>query len=279
MFFDVVSNMKTVTTTINNVKYPCFGDGEAKINLNAKKTKLYVAFEIQTDNTSYSYLDGYPLQIYMNDTDYGVKNQSTVQFYMKPSANCITLDVNGNEYYRYSRIEPNIWYRIYLVIDTVAGTIDLYLNGGKIYTLTKYVKTGVKAASAKIICKHWNNYYVTIKNLIISDEYFPPNETIIEVPATITNNGFNYDSSKNEYSTEAENSTLQATPDLSVLDGYKITACNVGMGSTVLGDTIKNIKCDMGSYSDTKEIPATGYGMYFDELPTNISNITMTAKK
>ena len=101
----------------------------------------------------------------------------------------------------------------------------------------------------------------------------------MEVPTTVNNTGFTYDSSKNQYSTETENSTLQVTPDLSVLDGYKVTGCNVGMGTTILGDTIKNIQCDMGSYSKTKEIPATERGMYFEGLPTKLSKITITAKK
>ena len=78
---------------------------------------------------------------------------------------------------------------------------------------------------------------------------------------------------------EAENNTLKLQPDLSVLNNYKVTGCNVGVGTTVLGDTIQHIKLDMGNYSNTKKIPATGKGMYFDNLPTNITNITMTAKK
>ena len=106
------------------------------------------------------------------------------------------------------------------------------------------------------------------------------NESIILVPATVTADGFSFNSSNNLYSTETENSTLQVTPDLSVLNGYKVTAVNVGMGSTVLGDTIKNVKLDVGSYSKTQEIPTTGNGMYFDGLPTtNINKITVTTKK
>ena len=171
------------------------------------------------------------------------------------------------------------WHKVYLAIDTVAGTIDFYLDGDKVGTYTEHVKTGVKAISCKIKLAKNNSIYTKARNIIISDQYFPKNEEIIFVPATITNNGFNYDSNSNMYSTEAENSTLQLTPDLSVLDGYRVTAVNVGMGTTTLGDTIKNIKCDMGSYSKTQEIPATGKGMYFDDLPTDIKNITITAKK
>ena len=173
-----------------------------------------------------------------------------------------------------------IWHKVYLVIDSVAGTIDFFFDGDKVGTYDGYVKTGVKAISCKIKLGYYSDsYYTKARNIIISDQYFPPNETVIVVPATVTNNGFSYDSNSGLYSTETENNTLKLQPDLSVLNGYKVTGCNVGMGTTELGDTIKNIKCDMGSYSDTKDIPATGKGMYFDNLPTSINNITVTAKK
>ena len=276
--FDMTSNMEYVNTTINKVKYPCFGGGEAKINLNADNTKLYVAFDIQMDST-YSYMNGFPIQIYMSDGKYNEVIKSTVQVWLKASENFLALNSMSNDVYKYSRFETNTWYRVYLVADSVAGTIDLYVNGNKIYTYTDYVKTGVKAITAKVICKKYNGYYVTMKNLIISDEYFPPNETIIEVPATVTADGWHYDSSKNLYSTETENATLTVTPDLSVLDGYKVTACNVGAGETVLGDTIKKLQLDMGTYSETREIPFTGKGKYWDGLPTNIKRFTVKAKK
>ncbi|ORT99651.1 hypothetical protein D081_1801 [Anaerovibrio sp. JC8] len=278
MLFDMASNMKSLTKTLNSIKYPCFGGGDAKINLNAENTKLYVAFEVQYDYNTL-YLDGYPMQIFMDDGGYGIVKPSTVQFYLKPSGNYMTLNINGKEIYKTPRTTENTWYRVYLVVDSVAGIVDLYLNGDKIYSYTSYVKTGVKATGVRLVLQKYNSYYVTMKNLIISDEYFPPNEEIVELPATVTADGWTYDSSSNKYSTEQENSTLTVTPDMTVLDGYKVTACNVGAGSTVLGDTIKNIKCDVGTYSNTKEIPSTGIGMYFDNLPTNISNITITAKK
>lgn len=278
LIFDMASNMRALTKTINNEKYPNFGGGDAKININAETTKLYVAFDIQFDST-YSYMDGYAIQIYMDDGVYDKAISSTVQFYLKPSQNYATLDVNGKEYYKTGRWYTDTWYRVYLVIDSVAGTVDLYLNGDKIYTCADYVKTGVKAKSAKIMCKQYNGYYVTMKDVIISDLYFPPNEAIIEVPATVTADGWHYDSSKNLYSTETENATLTVIPDLSVLDGYKVTACNVGAGETVLGDAIKNLQLDMGTYSETREIPFTGKGKYWDGLPTNIKQFTVKAKK
>ena len=250
-------------------------NGEGKLSLPAETTKLYASMEIDIRGDSCWFF-----QVYFSDAAYNTVKASTVQLYYNYAKGTICLCTNDAT--KLSVPAPNGWHKVYLVIDSVAGTIDFYVDGDKIGTCTDYVKTSVKAISAKFragINNNGSNYQLKIKNIIISDQYSPINETIIEVPATVTNNGFSYDSNTNKYSTETEDSTLQAKPDLSVLNGYKVTACNVGMGTTVLGDTIKNIQCDMGTYSNTREIPATGKGMYFDGLPTSINNITITAKK
>lgn len=247
-------------------------NGSGKISLPAETTKLYASMEIDMKGNN-----SYPFQVYFSDGAYSTIKASTVQLYY--NYNKSTLSLYTNDTNRITTPAPSGWHKVYLAIDTVAGTVDFYIDGDKAGTYDGYVKTGVKAINAKLLAAVNNNgssYQLKFRNVIISDQFFPINETIIEVPTTVTANGFSHDSL---YSTETENCTLTVKPDLSVLDGYKVTGCNVTMGTTVLGDTIKHIKCDMGSYSDTKEIPATGYGMYFDELPTNISNITMTSKK
>ena len=258
-------------------RYFAYGDG--KMTLPAETTKLYVSFEINPNEGGC-----WPLQIYFSDGEYNKIIDSTVQIHYNYGSSYI-IELCTHDTKRLSRyIAPKTWHKVYLVIDTVAGTIDFYLDNDKVGTYTGYVKTGVNAISAKIRSykANYGDYESNrckLRNFIISDQYFPINESIVEVPTTVTNTGFTYDSSKNQYSTETENSTLQVTPDLSVLDGYKVTGCNVGMGTTILGDTIKNIQCDMGSYSKTKEIPATERGMYFEGLPTKLSKITITAKK
>lgn len=254
-----------------------FYNGEAKLTLPAENTKLYVSMEIYPANICTCW----PIQIYMSDGTYNTVNNSTVQLYYYYDRQLLKLCTNDTE-----RIQTPIngtyrWHKVYLVIDSVVGTVDFFLDGDKVGTYSSYVKTGVKAVSCKIKTNtdSSDDFRFRIRNIIISDQYFPPNESIIVVPATVENNGFNYDEGTGLYSTETENSTLQVTPDLSVLNDYRVTGCNVAMGTTVLGDTIKNIQCDMESYSDTREVPATNKGMYFDGLPTNISNITVTAKK
>lgn len=258
-----------------------FYNGRAKITIPAETTKLYVSLELYPKNISSAWV----IQVYMSDGAYNTSKNSTVQVYYNynNSGNYGILHLRTNDTNRLQTpITKEKWNKIYLAIDSQAGTVDFYLNGDKVGTYTGYVKTGVKAISAKIDCdkQSGSSYQTRMRNIIISDQYFPINESIIMIPATVTNNGFEFNNSNNLYSTETENSTLQVTPDLSVLNGYKVTAVNVGMGSTELGDTIKNVKLDMGAYSKTKEIPATGNGMYFDGLPTtNINKFTVTATK
>ena len=262
-------------TDTNGSQYLC--NGEAKLTLPAENTKLYVSMEIYPTNICTCW----PIQIYFSDGTYNSIKVSTVQIYYYYDRKELRLCTNDSERLKTVINGTYRWHKIYLVIDSVAGTIDYYLDGDKVGTYSSYVKTGVKAISCKIKTNNdsSDNYRFRIRNIIISDQYFPINESIIVIPATVANNGFSYDESTGLYSTEKENSTIQATPDLSVLDVYKVTAVNVGMGTTTLGDTIQHIKLDMGTYSKTQEIPATGKGMYFDNLPTSINNITVTAKK
>ena len=256
-----------------------FTNGEGKLILPAETTKLYVSMELYTTTNTLSSCDCYPLQIYFSDGEYNTIKPSTLHLYVKASNRSVELHTNNTK--RMSTpYTLGIWHKVYLAIDTVAGTIDFYIDGDKVGTYDGYVKTGVKAINSKLKLGYYDgNYYTKARNIIIADQYFPLNETVIKVPANITNNGFSYDSNSGLYSTEAENNTLKLQPDLSVLNNYKVTGCNVGVGTTVLGDTIQHIKLDMGNYSNTKEIPTTGKGMYFDNLPTNISNITITARK
>lgn len=253
-----------------------FCGGEGKISIPAETAKLYVSMELYTEGTSSS--SCWPIQVYFSDGEYNTAKLSTVQLYLDANNGILYLETNNVKRLN-TPFSSKTWHKVYLAVDTTAGTIDYYVDGAKVGTYTDYVKTGVKATSCKIKLQNAaSSLYTKAKNIIISDEYFPLNESVMEVPATVTANGFSYDSNNGLYSTETENSTLQLTPDLSVLNDYKITGCNVGMGETVLGDTIKNIKCSMGTYSNTREIPATGKGMYFDGLPKNITDITITAK-
>ena len=71
------------------------------------------------------------------------------------------------------------WHKVYLVIDSVAGTIDFYIDGDKVGTYTSYVKTGVKAISAKLRTNNDSNdnYRFRIRNImkffiIILNKYF-----------------------------------------------------------------------------------------------------------
>ena len=255
-----------------------FSGGEGKITLNAQTTKLYVSFEMRANhNGSFADPNCWPLQIFFSDSEYNKFDAlSCVQLNVMPYDGKLYLKTKNTERIQTAWVNGT-WHKIYLAVDTVAGTIDFWMDGLKVGTYTNYVKTGVKAISAKVKLIYKSDDLCTrVKNIIISDQYFPINETIIEVPATVTANGFSYDSNKNEYSTEAEDSTLQAKPDLSVINGYKVTACNVCPVTQTQGDTIKNLQCDMGDYSKTNEIKQ---GMYFDDLPTSINNITVTAKK
>ncbi len=251
--------------------------GDGKISIPAETTKLYFSMELYTTQ-SYDTANCWPVQIYFSDGAYNTEILSTVQLNVYADKSLIYLKTN-----EITRLQTPYtigkWHKVYLVIDTIAGTIDFYLDGDKVGTYTEYVQTGVKAIGCKIkLAKSKTNssVYTKARNIIISDHYFSQDEEIIFIPATVTNNGFSYDNNSGYYSTETENSTLQLTPDLSVLDGYRVTACNVFPVTQTQGDTIKNLKCDMGDYSKTNEIRQ---GMYFDNLPTSISNITITAKK
>ena len=251
-----------------------FTGGDGKISIPAENTKLYVSFELYTTGTSSS--NCWPLQIYFSDGAYNSISASTVQIQLDAGNNVLYLKTNNAERLHIPFVTKK-WHKIYISIDSVAGTIDLYLDGDKVGTYDGYVKTGVRAINAKIrLIRVNSSLYTKMKNIIISDHFFPLNEEIIVVPATISAGDRNL--SDGYYSTDEENSALTVVPDTSVLDGYKVTACNIGMGTTMLGDNIKHLKLESGDFSVTQEIPATGFGMYI-EGSTDIGNITITSQK
>jgi hypothetical protein len=251
-----------------------FVGGEGKISIPAEATKLFVSIELYARNSSSS--SSWPIQIYFSDGSYNKVQPSTVQLYNEMSSKILYLETNNTKRLQ-APFTAQEWHKVYLAIDTAAGTIDFYLDGDKVGSYTDYIKTGVKAINAKIkLTKAASSLYTKARNIIISDQYFPLNEEIIVVPASVSEGGWN--NSDGYYSTDNEDDYLNVIPDTGVLDGYKVTACNVGMGTTVLGDNIKHLKLETGDYSATKEIPATGYGMYFDQLPTNIGKIKITSK-
>lgn len=256
-----------------------FSRGEGKITLNAQTTKLNVSMELYTTENTASDCTCWPIQIYFSDAEYNAAKASTVQINVDTSNRLIKLCTNNST--RLSTPYPvGKWHKVYLIIDSTAGTIDYYFDSDKVGTYTGYVKTGVKAINCKIKLGYYDygNYYTKARNIIISDEYFPINEEILDIPVTVTNNGFTYDADNDLYSTENEDAILAATITGST-DGYRETACNVGFSKTVLGDTVKNMQLDMGNYSELQEVPASGFGMYWDDLPVNVNKFTVKSKK
>lgn len=272
--FDSASSFTYFDDSDNGGGFASAG-GEAKITLPAETSKLYVSFELYTSGTSS--VSCWPFQIYFSDGDYSSPKNSTVQFHLVGgSSDSLYLKTNNTE-----RLETNIsrkeWHKIYCVADSVAGTIEFYLDGDKVGVYDSYVKTGVKAISAKLKpYKANSSLYTKIKNIIISDQYFPLNEEVITVPATIAADGWSV--SSGTYSTDTEGATLTVAPDISVLNGYKVTACNIGIGTATLGDTIQNLELKAGDYTTTKAIPATNGGMWIDGF-ADVKTTTITAKK
>ena len=250
-----------------------FTGGEGKLSLPAETTKLYVSFELYTTGTSSS--NCWPVQIYFSDGAYNSISASTVQIHADMGNGNLLLKTNNTERLAIP-FTAQIWHKVYLAVDSVAGTIDFYLDGDKVGTYTGYVKTGVKAISAKIKLQKYGTLHTKARNFIISDQYFPLNEEVITVPATIAADGWSV--SSGTYSTDTEGATLTVTPDASVLDGYNVTACNIGMGAVTLGNTIKNLELKAGDYTTTKEIPATNGGMWIDGF-ADVKTTTITAKK
>lgn len=271
--FDSASSFTYFDDSDNGGGFTSTG-GEAKITLPAETSKLYVSFELYTSGTSFA--SCWPFQIYFSDGSYNTVKASTVHIHADMGNGNLLLKTNNAERLAIP-FTAQIWHKVYLAVDSVAGTIDFYLDGEKVGTYTEYVKTGVKAISAKLKpYKAASSLYTKIKNIIISDQYFPLNEEVITVPATIAADGWSV--SGGTYSTDTEGATLTVTPDASILDGYKVTACNIGIGTATLGDTIKNLELKAGDYTTTKEIPSTNGGMWIDGF-TDVKTTTITAKK
>lgn len=251
-----------------------FTSGEGKLILLAENTKLYISFELYSTGGSSS--SCWPIQIYFSDGSYNTVKASTVQIHADMGNGNLLLKNNNAERLAIP-FTAQVWHKVYLAVDSVAGTIDFYLDGDKVGTYTEYVKTGVKAISTKIKLYRYNStLYTKAKNFIISDQYFPLNEEVITVPATIAADGWSV--SGGRYSTDTEGATLTVTPDASVLNGYKVTACNIGIGTATLGNTIHNLELKAGDYTTTKEIPSTNGGMWIDGF-TDVKTTTITAKK
>lgn len=250
-----------------------FTSGEGKLTLPAATTKLYISFELWSDGVSQ--VACWPLQVYFSDGSYNTVKASTVHIHADMGNGNLILKTNNTERLAIP-FTAQIWHKVYLAVDSVAGTIDFYLDGDKVGTYTGYVKTGVKAISAKIKLFKYGTLCTKARNFIISDQYFPLNEEVITVPATIATDGWS--ASGGMYSTDTEGATLTVTPDTSVLNGYKVTACNIGIGTTTLGNTIKNLELKAGDYTTTKEIPSTNGGMWIDGF-SDVETTTITAKK
>ena len=250
-----------------------FTSGEGKLTLPATTTKLYISFELWTDGAQQ--VSCWPLQVYFSDGSYNTVKASTAQIHADTGNGNLLLKTNDTERLAIP-FTAQIWHKVYLAVDSVAGTIDFYLDGDKVGTYTEYVKTGVKAISAKIKLQKYGTLHTKARNFIISDQYFPLNEEVITVPATIAADGWSV--SGGTYSTDTEGATLTVAPDTSILNGYKVTACNIGIGTATLGDTIKNLELKAGDYTTTREIPATNGGMWIDGF-ADVKTTTITAKK
>lgn len=146
----------------------------------------------------------------------------------------------------------NVWYRIFLSVDTVNGIVLFYVDGKKIGEY-ECIKTGVSVSSFRIYTDYND---IVCKNIIVTDGQLSPNETVIELTTSIDSNEWDVTTTE-EYTTENVGKNIVLKPDKNEIDGYTITAASMVFENAISSDSVPAITASMGEKSERIQLPSS----------------------
>ena len=178
-------------------------------------------------------------------------------------------------------ITYNKFYKLYITADTQKGEVKFYIDGELAYTYSDFIKNSATLTSFRVRLYGWSKDQCTrMKNLIVSDKFFPWNETLVILDKNIDKGSWSVDSNGN-YSTDEEGAQMTIKPtSLKAGDGMEISDINLLMPSTTAGTEITKIQVDCGKYNNVVDLSTKGQGKWCMCVPTTPNDaITITAKK
>lgn len=169
--------------------------------------------------------------------------------------------------------EANVWHRIFLSVDTINGIVLFYIDGKKIGEY-EFIKTGVSLSMFQIYTDYNN---IVCKNIIVTDGQLSPNETVIELTASVDGN--EWDVTTEGYATDNVGKNIVLKPDKNEIYSYTITAASMVLENAISSDNVPAITASMGGKSKRIQLPSSNSRTVwacFDDVDA-LDNIVITS--
>lgn len=196
--------------------------------------------------------------------------------YVRLDENYFCIEADGKIVFRtdFKLQAVNVWHRIFFDVDTVKGIILLYADGKKIGEYTEFTQTGVSVFEFNILTDY---DAIVCKNIIVTDGQLSPNETVIELTASVDSN--EWDVTTEGYATDNVGKNIVLKPGKTKIDGYKITAASMVLENAISSDSVSAITASMCGKSEKIQLPSGNSSTVwacFDEVDS-LDNIVVTS--
>lgn len=169
--------------------------------------------------------------------------------------------------------KANVWYRIFLSVDTINGIVLFYVDGKKIGEY-EFIKTGASLETFRIYTDYND---IVCKNIIVTDGQLSPDETVIELTASVGSD--EWDVTTEGYVTENVGKNIVLKPDKNEIAGYTITAASMVLENAISSDSVPAITASMCGKSEKIQLPSGNSSTVwacFDEVDS-LDNIVVTS--
>lgn len=234
------------------------GDGTAIGIVNISADKVFVKLDWKSFS-SYR-VSGSLLGVYLENNNY-------VNVYHDGSYGNLSIRVNNNALsHKYDYSTSKAWRHIFLIVDTVAGTVDFYLDKYFKERITNDKIKGSKVSCCKFYLRRENTTYSSMRNLIVSDERVSLNETLYELPLNMISNTFEMDENGALVGTSAGQKVVYKADITEIEKRFRPQLATLVIPEAQASTGVNSVKINLAGEETTEALLENGGCLYVDRI-------------
>lgn len=234
------------------------GDGTAIGIVNISADKVFV--KLDWESFSSYRVSGSLLGVYLENNNY-------VNVYYNGSYDNLSIRVNNNALsQKYDYSTSKAWIHIFLIVDTVEGTVDFYCDKYFKERITNDKIKGSKVSCCKFYSRREGSYYSSLRSLIVSDERVSLNETLYELPLNMISNTFEMDENGALVGTSAGQKVVYKADITEIEKRFRPQLATLVIPEAQASTDVNSVKINLAGEETTEALLENGGCLYVDRI-------------
>lgn len=234
------------------------GDGTAIGIVNISADKVFV--KLDWESFSSYRVSGSLLGVYLENNNY-------VNVYYDGSYDNLSIRVNNNALsQKYDYSTSKAWIHIFLIVDTVEGTVDFYCDKCFKERITNDKIKGSKVSCCKFYSRREGSYYSSLRSLIVSDERVSLNETLYELPLNMISNTFEMDENGALVGTSAGQKVVYKADITEIEKRFRPQLATLVIPEAQASTDVNSVKINLAGEETTEALLENGGCLYVDRI-------------